>query len=68
MKPSRRQTQLLHKYFNKILGYGNKCQCRKQASIQNITENLVEFYCKRCNRTWGFELKITLTELIKKVM
>lgn len=68
MKPSRRQTQLLHKYFNKILGYGNKCQCRKQASIQNITENLVEFHCKRCKRTWGFELKMTLSELINKVM
>ena len=68
MKPPKRQTQLLHKYFNKVLGYGNKCQCTKQGEIKNVTENLVEFYCKRCKRRWGFEIKESLSEIIKKVM
>ena len=68
MKATKRQTQLLHKYFNKVLGYGNKCQCGRQATIQNVTDNIIEFYCIRCNKTWGFEPKISLEKIISKVM
>ncbi len=68
MKPTRRQIQLFHKYFNKVLGYGNKCQCGKQGAIQNVTDNIIEFYCKRCNKRWGFEAKISLKEIISKVI
>ncbi len=68
MKPTKRQTQLFHKYFNKVLGYGNKCQCGKQATICNITDYIIEFHCTRCNKTWGFEPKISPEEIIAKVM
>lgn len=68
MKPTKIQTQLFHKYFNHVLGYGNKCHCRKQGTIQNVTENVIEFYCKVCKKTWGFETKISLKEIINKVM
>ncbi len=67
MKPTKQQAKLMHKYFNKVLGYGNRCHCSRQASIQNITDNIVEFYCRYCNKRWGFESKITLFKMMGKV-
>ena len=64
MKPSKKQSMLLHRYFNKILGYGNKCQCKRQGNIQNFTDNIIEFYCRWCSKRWGFEPKIKPTDMM----
>jgi len=68
MKPTKQQAKLMHKYFNKVLGYGNKCNCTKQASIQNMTGSLVSFYCRYCRKGWGFESKITIDKMMGKVL
>ena len=68
MKPTKQQAKMIHKYFNKVLGYGNKCDCTKQASIQNITGSLVEFYCRYCDKRWEFESKIKLDQMMSKVL
>jgi len=59
---------MMHKYFNKVLGYGNKCQCTRQAAIQNITGSLVSFHCRYCSKGWGFESKVTLEKMMDKVL
>ena len=68
MKPTKQQAKMLHKYFNKVLGYGNKCQCTKQASIRNMTGDVVEFYCRYCQKGWAFESKIKLDQMMSKVL
>jgi hypothetical protein len=65
MKPTRLQKIYLNKYFTKILGYGNKCtKCHQFTPITNITENLIEFNCESCNRTWAFESKESVKNLL----
>ncbi len=58
----------MHKYFNKVLGYGNKCNCTRQANIQNMTGSLVSFYCINCRKGWGFESKIKLDQMMDKIL
>jgi len=59
---------MMHKYFNLVLGYGNKCHCTRQASIQNMAGTLVEFRCRYCRKGWGFESKIKLEKMMEKVL
>ncbi len=69
MKPTRLQKIYLNKYFKRILGYGNKCdKCHNLGQITNITDNLLEFNCESCNRTWAFESKDTVNNLLLKGM
>ncbi len=69
MKPTRSQKVYIQKYFRRILGYGNKCgKCQKIGSIKNVTENLIEFHCIVCNRSWAFETKESINDLLLKGM
>jgi len=63
MKVSRAQSQFVHRYFREILGYGNKCpKCKKQGSVRNVTDSLVEFFCHSCKKGWGFDHKLESAE------
>ena len=69
MNPTRSQKVYLNKYFKKILGYGNKCdKCSKQGIITSVSDNLIEFNCESCKRTWAFESKETLNGMLLKGM
>ncbi len=69
MKPSRNQKVYLQKYFKLTFGYGNKCiKCRNMGSILNITNNLIEFHCEICGKTWAFESKETVENMLLKGM
>ena len=68
MEPTKQQAKMMHKYFNKVLGYGNKCQCTRQGSIQNMTGDVVEFYCRYCRKGWRFKSKIKLDQMMEKVL
>lgn len=64
MKPTNIEAKALHKYFKKILGYGNNCKCGTQGTIKIITKNLIEFKCKKCYSGWAFDSKITVKTMI----
>lgn len=65
MKPTQGQTQKIHTYFRKVLGYGNKCsKCQKQGQMTMITENSVTFRCQPCKFNWIFQSKVTIKEMI----
>lgn len=65
MKPSRNQKVYLQKYFKITLGYGNKCiKCKNMGSIINVTDNLIEFYCEGCDKSWAFQTKETINDML----
>ncbi len=69
MRPTRLQKIYFQKYFTKTLGYGNKCtKCQNIGSIRNVTDNLIEFHCLGCDRSWAFETKESINDLLLKGM
>jgi len=65
MKPTQGQTQKIHIYFTKILGYGNKCtKCHRQGKMTMITADTVTFRCPSCRSYWIFQSDVPVKKMI----
>lgn len=65
MKPTQGQTQKIHIYFNKVLGYGNKCsKCHKQGKMTMISADTVTFSCSPCKNNWNFQSGVPIKDMI----
>jgi len=63
------QATLAHKYFDKVLGYGNKCiNCNEKGKITVISINSVGFRCLHCKINWSFETKERIPDLLLKTI
>jgi len=63
------QATLAHKYFDKVLGYGNKCvSCHDKGKITMISNHSVGFHCVKCKIDWTFETKEQIPDLLLKTI